>query len=46
MAKQQNTSSFVPGSKKITTIGRRNIGTSTMNKNKRRDFKPYNRQGK
>ena len=31
---------------KKTTIGRRNIGTSTMNKNKRRSYKKYRGQGK
>jgi len=45
-AKQQTSSTHVQGAKKITTIGRRNIGFSTMNKSKRRSFKAYNRQGK
>tara|TARA_A200000159_G_C7299809_1_gene329552 strand:- start:1052 stop:1198 length:147 start_codon:yes stop_codon:yes gene_type:complete len=31
---------------KKTSIGRRNIGTSTMNKNKRRSYKKYRGQGK
>ena len=32
--------------KKKTSIGRRNIKTSSMNKNKRKNFKPYRGQGK
>ncbi len=31
---------------KKTSQGRRNIGTSTMNKNKRRSYKKYRGQGK
>jgi len=31
---------------KKTTIGRRNIATSIMNKNKRRSYKKYRGQGK
>ena len=31
---------------KKTSIGRRNIKTSSMNKNKRKSFKPYRGQGK
>jgi hypothetical protein len=31
---------------KKTCIGRKNIGTSTMNKSRRRSFKKYRGQGK
>jgi hypothetical protein len=32
--------------KKKTSQGKGNVGTSTMNKSKRRSFKKYNGQGK
>jgi hypothetical protein len=31
---------------KKTSLGRRNVGTSTMNRNKRRSYKKYKGQGK
>ncbi len=43
-----NTSGYVKGPRKKTSQGTRHkrIKTSSMNKAKKRSFKPYNRQGK
>lgn len=46
MAKKQQTSNMIVHVVKKTTIGDGRISYSTMNKHKRRNFKPYNRQGR
>lgn len=43
--KQTDTKPIMPVVKK-TTIGDGRISFSTMNKDKRRSYKPYNRQGR
>ena len=49
MAKKTNTmsnSALLIHIPKRTTIGNGKIRMSSLNKNKRRSYKPYNRQGK
>ena len=48
MAKQpkQNAQTALIHIPKRTTIGNGKIRMSSLNKNKRRSYKPYNRQGK
>jgi hypothetical protein len=45
MAKQVSSTNIVHVPKR-TTIGNGKIRMSSLNKNKRRSYKPYNRQGK
>ena len=45
MVKRNTTTGYEPTFKR-TSIGRGKIKTSSMNKNKRRSFKKYKRQGK
>ena len=45
MAKQVSSTNIVHVPKR-TTIGNGKIRKSSLNKNKRRSYKPYNRQGK
>ena len=45
MAKSPGATTAVEPNNKRTSIGRRNIKTSTMNKSKRRSFKKYRGQG-
>lgn len=45
MAKKPSVTAAVEPNNKRTSIGRRNIKTSTMNKSKRRSFKKYRGQG-
>jgi len=44
--KKQKTNSTIDHVVKKTTIGNGRISTSTMNKHKRRSFKPYRGQGR
>lgn len=46
MAKKQTNINVIVHVVKKTTIGDGRISWSTMNKHKRRNFKPYNRQGR
>ena len=46
MAKMMGQASTIEHVKKRTTIGRGRLKMSSMNKHKRRSFKPYNGQGK
>jgi len=46
MAKKQTNSTPIMNVVKKTTIGDGRISFSTMNKHKRRSYKPYNRQGR
>ena len=46
MAKMMGQGSTIEHVKKRTTIGRGRLKMSSMNKHKRRSFKPYNGQGK
>jgi len=46
MAKMMGQASTIEHVKKRTTIGRGRLKMSSMNKHKRRSFKPYNAQGR
>jgi|TARA_Y100001938_G_C7963342_1_gene365486 hypothetical protein len=46
MAKMMGQASTIEHVKKRTTIGRGRLKMSSMNKHKRRSYKPYNGQGK
>jgi len=46
MAKQAKESSSILHIPKKTSIGNGKIKMSSMNKHKRKSYKPYNRQGK
>ena len=46
MAKMMGQASTIEQVKKRTTIGRGRLKMSSMNKHKRRSYKPYNGQGK
>lgn len=45
MAKQFSSGAVIEPTRKATSIGRKNIKTSSMNKNKKRAFKKYRGQG-
>ena len=45
MAKMMGQASTIEHVKKRTTIGRGRLKMSSMNKHKRRSYKPYNGQG-
>ena len=46
MAKMMGQGSTIEHVKKRTTIGRGGLKMSSMNKHKRRSYRPYNGQGK